>query len=189
MAGDPNQFEMFNRLLDEELAEAEHAALQEVLKEDAAAARQLAYMQRLDRLLRATPLASPSSDFTRRVMGAIAELELPEQIRRRMGIGIALGLAIAAILTVPVLSALLIIIARTVLDPQSLAALLGTLSGAASTLWGLGGSLADALNQVVFETPVVPALMTTAIPIGMVWAWLVWYLLGWPELLANRQRL
>jgi hypothetical protein len=41
---------------------------------------------------------------------------------------------------------------------------------------GIAFDLGDGLERLATETPVVPALLTTVIPLSMLWVWLVWYL-------------
>ena len=188
MEDNPNRHSRLQAALDHDLNEEELAILQEEISEKPEVSKQWEKLRQTDLLLRSTPMVRPSPDFGARVMAAISALGVPDAVRRYFSVGVALGLAVAAVLTVPLLSALLIFTVRTLVEPAAIAAILGSLTGIVSTVMGLVNSTGQALNDFVTETPVVPALLTTAIPLGMLCAWLIWYLLGWPQMLAARQR-
>jgi hypothetical protein len=71
-------------------------------------------------------------------------------------------------------------------DPGTYTSLLEAVTSGVSYLVDLGSNLGSELETLVTETPMIPALLSTAIPISMVWGWLVWYLSGRPSLPTRR---
>jgi hypothetical protein len=166
-----------NGALDHELSEHELAALSAQLDESQEAATQWERLRTTDELMRTTPLVAPSPGFARRVMAAIAAIPLPEFAQRQLGIGIALGLAVAAFLTVPILSVLFFVFFSVLTDPGALNTVLQTLINGASYTIGLMANIAGDLEATATDTPMLLLLLSTMIPITALWAWLVRYLL------------
>jgi hypothetical protein len=173
-----------NTALDQELTEQEWEALNNDLADSPEVAAYWERLRRVDRLLHETPLAAPSAGFTSRVMAAIAAIHLPDH--RRLSVGIGLGLGVAAILIIPLLSAGLLLLLSVITDPGTYTKLLQAITGGVSYLVDLGANLGSELETLVTDTPMIPALLSTAIPISMVWGWLVWYLSGHPKLPTRR---
>ena len=51
---------------------------------------------------------------------------------------------------------------------------------------GLVADVGERLNAAVSDTPMLPALLSTVIPITMLWVWSVWYLMREPRLLPDQ---
>lgn len=177
-----------NSALDQELSEQELAALNAQLEESKEASDIWEHLQQTDELLRTTPLVAPSPGFASRVMAAIAAMPLPGFMHHEPGIGIALGLLVAALVTVPVFSVLFFMLLTVLTDPGTLHTLLQTVLGATSYVIGLMADLAGEVEHMVSDTPVLAALLTTMIPVTLLWGWLIWSLLGGPRFLSKRPR-
>jgi hypothetical protein len=177
-----------NSALDQELSERELEALHNHLEASEEAATAWDRLQQTDELLRTTPLAAPSPGFARRVMAAIAAMPLPGFVHRQPGIGIALGLLVAALITVPVFSVLFFVLLTVITDPGTLQTILQTVLNAASYVISLMANLAGEIENIVRDTPVLAALLTTMIPVTLLWGWLIWLLLGGRRFLSKRPR-
>jgi hypothetical protein len=175
-----------NGALDRELSEEELAALNARLEESQEAAAHWERLRTTDELMRTTPLVAPSVGFTHRVMAAIAALPLPGFVQRQPGIGIALGLAVAAFLTVPILSVLFFVFLGVLTNPGALNAALQTLINGASYMTGLLGNIASDLESAAADTRVLLLLLATMIPVTALWVWLVRYLLRGSRMQTRR---
>jgi hypothetical protein len=176
-----------NNALDHELSELELAALQEQLEETEVAS-QWDRLQNTDELLRTTPLAAPAPGFANRVMAAIAAMPLPAFAKRHPGLGIALGLAIAAFLTLPMFSILFLLTLSVITDPGAINTWLQTFISAASYVIGLLADIASQFESGLANTPMMLALVTTMVPVTMLWGWLLWNLLGGPHFSIRRPK-
>lgn len=132
-------------------------------------------------------MVAPLPGFTGRVMAAIAAMPLPG-FAQHPGIGLALGLLVAAFIVVPIFAALFFLLLSVLTNPGVLLDVLRTILNAVGYMIGLVGNLAGEIKDVVEETPVVAALLTTMIPVTVLWGWLIWSLLGGPRFLTRRPR-
>lgn len=173
-----------NTALDHELTEQEWEALNNDLADSPEIAAYWERLSTVDHILHEAPLVGPSAGFASRVMAAIASIHLPDH--RRLSVGFGIGLGVAALLVIPVLSAGLLLLLSVVTDPGTYTRLLQVVTSGVSYLIDLGADLSSELETLVTETPMIPALLSTAIPVSMVWGWLVWYLSGRPKLPARR---
>jgi hypothetical protein len=176
-----------NSALDQELSAAEWNALQARLVESTEDAERWEHMQQVDDVFHSTPMVAPSPGFAGRVMAAIAALHLSGFANRELGVGVALGLMTAAFLTIPLFSVLLFLLWGVITDPGALNALLQAATSATSTVVGLATDLGSEIRTGVRGSPIVLALLTTIIPVTMLWAWVVWYLLGGRQFMAQRR--
>lgn len=185
MAQDPSELNRkMSEALDQSLSPEELEALHQQI-EAAGEPERWSRMQRVDRLLRSTPLLAPSAGFAERVMAALERLQLDELAERKISLGVALGLMAAALLAVPVLSAALIGMVSVLSNPQTVAALLQTAAAGASYVIDLMIDFIRVLRDVATDTPILPALLSTMIPLSMLWLWLLWYLSGRPSINAR----
>ena len=186
MAGDDlkSQHSM-NSSLDHEQSEQEWAALNAQLEESPRAAAQVDLLRKTDELLRTTPAIAPAPGFARRVMAAIAAMPLPEFAQRHLGVGIALGLVIAALFTIPIFSVVFLLVWSVLANPGALNSLLQAIINAASYLIGLVADIAGEIETAAEDTPMLVALLTTMVPVTILWGWLIWNLLGGPRLLRR----
>lgn len=189
MAKDDVQYRRhMNSALDDELSADEQAALEAHLDESTEAAEEWDRMRTTDHLLRETPLTKPSPGFTGRVMAAIAAMPVPDFARQRLGLGLALGLTAAAMLSVPVLSLLLVLLVVAFTDPATISVLFQASLDVASYTISLGSDIASEIRAAVSDTWVLLALIGAVIPLTLLWGWLMRSLLSGPKLLADRQK-
>ncbi|NLX08670.1 MAG: hypothetical protein GXY36_03360 [Chloroflexi bacterium] len=187
MVDDRSKFEQsMNSALDHELSEEELHALQEQVEESPAAADNWKRLRQVDALLRSLPLAVPADSLAGKVMAAIAAQQIAELARRRHGLGLALGLVAAALLTVPLLSALVLLLVSTITNPGTIAAILQGAAAVTSYVVDLVADLGRQLRSLASDTPALLALLTAVIPMSMLWGWLVWYLLGGSRLAGDK---
>jgi len=186
MAHDPLQ--SMNSALDQELSEQEWHALHQRLDESGEAAAAWERLRQTDELLRTTPLVAPSPGFTSRVMAALAAMPLPGFAHRQPGIGIALGLLIAALITVPIFAGLFFVLLTVITDPGSIRSILQAVLNAVGYLMSLVSDLAGEIRHMAEDTPVLAALVTAIIPLTLLWGWLIWSLLGGSRFLTRRSR-
>jgi hypothetical protein len=173
--------------LDHELPEAEWQALNAQVESSPEVADYWDRLQQVDHVLHATPMVGPTAGFSSRVMAAIAAMHLPEFANRRFGAGVALGLLAAALIALPVMSAVFILFLSVITDPGALNTLFQTVTSGASNTLGLLSDIGASCQDLAAEQPIFPALLTTVIPVSMLWAWLVWYLSGGSQLLTSQQ--
>jgi hypothetical protein len=183
-----DHLQSMNDALDRELSEQEWEALKAQLEESAEASTAWAHLHQTDELLRTTPVAAPSPGFADRVMAAIAAMPLPGFVHWQPGIGIALGLLVVALVTVPIFSVLFFVLLTVLTDPGALHSVLQTVLSAASYVIGLMADLVGEVENLVRDTPVLAALLTTMIPVTLLWGWLFWSLLGGPRFMSKRPR-
>ena len=188
MAPDDSRLHAMNRALDSELSEEEQAAFQAELEESPADAVRWNKLHRTDDLLRTTPLIAPASDFSRRVMAAVAAMPVPQFIRRNPGLGIALGLAVAALFTIPVFSVLLFLMFSVFTDPGALNGLFQTLINTAGYVIDLTGNILDEIQSFANGTSALPLVLTAMVPVTIVWGWLIWVLVGNRNFLNRRTK-
>jgi hypothetical protein len=179
---DANLHARMNRALDDELSEEERALMHQQLEESSDTSDHWEQLRRTDELLRTTPMIAPVPEFTSRVMAALVALPIPAFVRRHPGAGIALGLALAALFTVPVFSVLLLVVLSALTDPGTFHVWLKPVLGASGYLLGLVTDIAAELRAGITTTPMIVALITTMIPLSALWGWLLWYLMGSPRL-------
>lgn len=178
-----------NNALDHSLSEEELAELQAHFEAVPEAVEEWEQLRRTDELLRTTPKVSPSADFARRVMEAIAALPLPGFAKRDLSVGLALGLAAAAALAIPVLVVALFLLLSVITNPGTISTLLQASVDAMSFVVGLAADLAAQVRDWVADTPALTVLLVLVIPLSVVWGWMLWALLGGRDLVIRRTRL
>ncbi|MCD4686011.1 MAG: hypothetical protein K8S97_08745 [Anaerolineae bacterium] len=176
-----------NSALDQELSEEELAALAAQLEDEPDAAEQFDALRKTDTFLRETPQVASPPHLARRVMDALAALPLPGLAKRELGVGLALGLAAAAFLAIPVLAMLLFLIVSLLTDPTTLTTLLQAGIDILSFSVGLVADVADRLRELVRETPVLAVGLVLVVPLAGVWGWFMWVLMR-GRTVATRRR-
>lgn len=143
-------------------------------------------VEKVEMLLRTTPMEAPSPGFAARVMAAVAAMTFPHMLNRRLSLNLALALALGAVLTLPLLALGVTALFQALSDP---AALHDVVTFAAATIgsgYALVVDFVASAEALVNDTPMVPALLTTSIPLAILVTWSVWYLLGGPRWLLQR---
>jgi anti-sigma factor RsiW len=176
MALTPQQ-DRINRAVDDLLSRAEQIEFQASLEADHEQAALYARLRDVDALLRHPPLAMPAPDFTAKVMARIAAEEHRDYApQARTTRTLARVGMLAAFILIPVL-VLLAVAVPVMAQPGVFMALFQQFVGSLGIVsaWLQGVQLF--LGDLIAAYPMAPALAVTTIPIAMVWAWLVWYLL------------
>jgi len=176
-----------NQALDDELAAHELAALQNEVRQTQEIAADWDRLRRTDELLRTTPMIHPAAGFADRVMAVLSALPMPGFARRTPSVGIALGLALAALLAIPVLSVGLWLLLSLLTDPGALTDFLQAILDAAGTVLGLGGEVLDAIRGAAGETTLVAALLAALAPILALWVGVLWTVAGGARALPWRK--
>ena len=170
--------QQMQRALDGELSGEELALLQSRLDEGEQRAANWERMRQTDELLRKTPSVAPARGFADRVMAAIVAMGVPEFARRHTSVGVALGLVAAALLTVPVLWAMLFVIVSVLTDPGALGAVLQTILEAAGAVADLLADLVDQAQAFTGETALIGTVFAGVAAVTIVWLGLLWRLMG-----------
>lgn len=186
---DPTLQQQMHRALDGELSGEELALLQSRLDESDQRAASWERLHQADELLRKTPPVAPSRGFADRVMAAILAMGVPEFARRHTSVGLALGLVAAALLTVPVLWAMLFVIVSVLTDPGALGAVLETILEAAGAVAGLLTDLVDQAQAFTGETALIGAVFAGVAAVTIAWLGLIWRLMGGRGAQARRSKL
>lgn len=169
--------EQMIRALDGELDGAALAELQAYLRDAPQQAALYEDLRQVDALLRNPPLVAAPAGLAGRVMADIQAGKHERYARpRRVGGLLAVGLALGALVALPVLVVGVLVVARLVAEPSSLASLLYGLIQALGAFSGFLEGLLIVLGSLIADYPMVPALLLTAIPLLMLWGWLVWFL-------------
>ncbi|MBN1201797.1 MAG: sigma-E factor negative regulatory protein [Anaerolineae bacterium] len=186
MVNELNTQHSMNNALDHELSAAELDALNTQLEASPEATEYWRRLRRIDQLLRNAPLIRPLPGFSDRVMVAIASMPLSAFANKQFGLGAALGLVAAAVLTVPLLSVAAILLVNAIIDPGTMNGLLQVVTAGTSYVIDVVSDLGSGLHTLVTETPMVPALISTVIPVSMLWVWMIWYFSGSPRLFTRQ---
>ncbi len=130
-------------------------------------------MKRVDQTLRTAPLTSAPSGFSGRLLTALAAGRQP-CTDPRSGLGIAVGLWTAALIMIPLMSAVVIIALHALLDAATLQALASRSAALFQSLGTLANVLIRSLSQFVSSNPAILALSAVLLPILAIWSWLAW---------------
>lgn len=167
-------------------AEREFEAVRARLGADAAPEALDQRLQQVEMLLRNAPFELPSPGFANRVMAAVAAMTFPHMHNRRLSLSLALGLALVAALTLPLLALGIATLFDALSDPAILNNIVTLAATTIGSALGLVNEYAANVKTLVNESPMVPALLTTSIPLAMLVSWSAWYLLGGPRWLLQR---
>lgn len=188
MGRDNMSQEQMNEALDQALTEEELAQLHEQMEAKPDTAEKWEQLHKTDELLRTTPMVSPSAAFAKRVMEAISALPLPGLTRRELNAGLAVGLAVAAVLAIPVLAVLFFLVLGLVTDPGTFNSLLQVSMDVLTYGVSLTADIAEQIRLWVVETPAAAVLMVLIVPLAAVWGWVLWSLFSGRGLATRRSR-
>jgi len=180
--------QQMNEALDHTLSDEEMETLHARIAESDETAEQWEQLRRTDAFLRQTPMEEAPAGFADRVMAAIAAMPLPGFAKKYPSVGIALGLLIAGLFTIPVFSVLLIIILSVITDPGAILSFAMALFHAAGYIISLITDIVGQVESHATGTPVLVALVTTMIPVTMLWGWVLWNLMGGRRGLSRRSK-
>ncbi len=176
-----------NEALDHTLSEERWDELQSAIAESQETAEQWENLQKTDQFLRETPLVAPSPGFAERVMAAISSLPLPG-FQRELGIGIALGLLAMGLVAIPFLAVMFVIILSVLTNPGAITSFMASLFSVVGYLISLGTDIFTQVENRTVDTPILIALITTMIPVTLLWAGLIWQIVGGAQVLNRRPK-
>ncbi len=136
--------------------------------------------QRVEALLRSAPMVAPSAEFAERVMHAIATLPRPSWKSRELSVGVALGLLVAALLSVPFLAGTLFALVSALADVAVFNTLVEVGVNVVSTLSGLLNALAAQMQALVTASVWNALLVASALPAAALWGRVLWRMWGVP---------
>lgn len=167
--------EQLNRALDEPLSGAALVDFMARLEADPDEAALYAQLRRVDELFRQPPMVAPAPDFASKVMARIEAGEhLAYAPRRRWNL-LLWGLALTVLLAIPVILFVALLVVPALAQPGALTSFGAGLIQVAGSLGGGLEGLLQFLNDLLVAYPIAPALVLTAIPLTMLWVWMVWY--------------
>ena len=167
--------DQLNRALDEPLTGAALVEFKAMLEADPDEAILYAQLRRVDELFRQPPVAAPMPDFASKVMARIEAGEHKAYAPRRRWNMLLWGLAVTGLLAVPVVLVVALLVIPALSQPGALTSLGAGLIQVAGSLGGGLETLLQFLNDLLVTYPIAPALVLTAIPLVMIWGWMVWY--------------
>lgn len=159
---DDRQKRLMHEALDDELAPESLDELYAGLDADAQGATFFEGLRRVDRLLKEAPFEGAPQTLALRVLAKIAELQ-PEQLRRGAGLLLALGIGLAALLLLPLMSALGWLLVNALSNP---AAAVSTVIGVLSSVAGALIALVQSAQAALQASPLIPAALVALIPAG-----------------------
>jgi anti-sigma factor RsiW len=134
-------------------------------------------LQAVDNLLKGEPMVQAPPDFASKVMASIAAGAAPSKApaRRATRPGSALEVLLAVVIVVPLAATAVIAILRWLSDPAALNDLMQQIVLALNSVAQAVASLFQILASYLTGNAVLPALLTTIIPLIMIWGWFMWY--------------
>jgi len=173
-----SRHDQMNRALDGLLDEALSAEWYAYLADNPQEAQLYEELELVDRVLRDPPMVAAPLDFATNVMLAIRrERHLVYARQPRItGPVLALALGLGALIALPLLGTALLTLVQTILGPGALIVLLQGLIRVMSLASSAAEQILRFLGDLLAAYPMAPALLLTAIPMVMLWGWLVWFL-------------
>lgn len=161
-----------DRLLDQD----ERSALNAHLEQSPDDARLWTRMQRADRILRTAPLISAPTGFSARLMAAIAAGRQP-RTDTRYGLGIAIGLLLAAFTAIPALGLALFVIGYVISDMTALQIFLNQMILTLNSLSLVLNEMTRAASLFVSSNPFALILAAVMLPLTAAWGYMMWGLM------------
>ncbi len=134
-------------------------------------------LQAVDGLLRSEPMLQAPPDFASKVMASIAAGTAPSTApARRLTISrAALELLLAVVIVVPLAATAVIAILRWLSNPAALNNLMQQIVLTLNSIAQAVASLFQMIASYLTGNSALPALLTTIIPLVMIWGWFMWY--------------
>jgi hypothetical protein len=155
--------------LDKNLSAEERRDLYSQMDQSPTDADEFQRLKQIDRTLRSAPSERAPQGLALKIMMRIAEGLQPEMLRRSSGLALAVGLALVALVLMP----LLIVLGMAVLSVITSATALSGLIGQVVHLLGLLLNSLDGLvrgaQNMLQAYPEAPMLVFTLIPIPLLW--------------------
>jgi hypothetical protein len=166
-----------NLALDHALSAQAETALRAHLSATSGDAALWDRLQAVDRLLGSEPMVQAPPDFASKVMASIAAGAATNKApaRRQSWLGLTLEPLLAVGIAVPLAATAVIAILRWLSNPAALNNLMQQIVLTLNTVAQAVASLFQALAGYLTGNAVLPALLTTIIPLIMIWGWFMWY--------------
>ncbi len=165
-----------NLALDHLLPESEQAALDAHLAQSSGDASLWRAMHTVNDLFTGAPEIQAPPDFASKVMAAIAAAPAQAPVSvSPTGPSTIFGLALGVVIAAPLIIAAFLGIQNWASDPAALNTLLQQIVVALNTVTQAIAAIFQMIAGYINGNPIIPALLTTIIPLLMVWGWLMWY--------------
>lgn len=137
-------------------------------------------MQMVDSLFRNEPMLDAPIDFASKLMASIAAIESGAElakppVKKRAGLDPALSLLLVAVVLSPLAALGVLTVQYWRSDPAALNDLLQRFVLLLNSVTQSMAGFLQVILSTVADKPILPALLTTIIPLLMVWAWFMWY--------------
>ncbi len=165
-----------NLALDHALPDKADAALRLHLRASPGDAALWDQMQAVDNLLRSEPMEEAPPDFAGKVMAAVAaESADAVQSRTRTGFRAGLGLLLLVVIAVPLVVTAVIGVQHWLSNPAAINNLMQQSVLLLNSMAQAVASLFEVIAGSITGNAILPALLTTIIPLIMIWGWFMWY--------------
>jgi hypothetical protein len=165
-----------NLALDDALPETAEAALKAHLAGSPRDAALFNRMRDVDKLFAGASMVQAPPDFAGKVIAAIAAQTAEDSaLAARPQTGTSAGLLLAFLTTVPLAVLGINAIQNWLSDPAAINTLLQQLVMMLNNLAQAIAALFQMIATYTVDKPVLPALLTTTIPLIMIWGWFMWY--------------
>ncbi len=164
-----------NLALDHALPDKADAALRLHLRASPADAALWDRMQAVDSLLRSEPMEEAPPDFSSKVMATLTAEAAADKAPSRTGFRAGLGLLLLAVIAVPLIATVGIAVQRWLSDPAALNNLMQQIVHLLNSVAQAFASIFQVIAGFLSGNAILPALLTTIIPLVMIWGWFMWY--------------
>jgi anti-sigma factor RsiW len=166
-----------NLALDHTLSDKAEAALHAHLSTAPGDAALWDRLQAVDGLLGNEPMVQAPPDFASKVMASITAGTAPSTVpARRLTISrSALELLLAVVIVVPLAATAITALLRWLSDPAALNNLMQQIVLTLNSIAEAVASLFQIIASYLAGNAALPALLTTIIPLVMIWGWFMWY--------------
>lgn len=163
------QNRLMQEALDKNLSAQERNDLYSQMDQSPGDAAEFQRLKQVDRALRAAPMERAPQGLALKIMMRIAEGLQPEQLRRSSGLALALGLALVALVLLPVLIVASLAILGVITSATALGGLITQIVQVLGLLVSSLGGLVNSAQEMLRAYPEAPVLMITLIPIPLLW--------------------
>ncbi len=126
-------------------------------------------LKQIDRTLRNAPFERAPQGLALKVMMRIAEGLQPEMLRRSSGLALAVGLALVALVLMPLLVAAGMLILGVITSASALSGLISQVAQLLGVLLNALDGLVRGAQEMLRAYPEAPMLVLTFIPIPLLW--------------------
>ncbi len=134
-------------------------------------------MQAVDNLLRSEPVEEAPPDFASKVMAAVAAEAATDMApaRNQAGVRAGLGLLLLVVIAVPLVVMTIVGVQHWLSDPAAINNLMQQIVRLLNSMAQAIASIFQVIAGFLAGNAILPALLTTIIPLIMIWGWFMWY--------------